>query len=95
MIVVTDGMTKWFVAVSLLVAGCGSDCDKLKKKMCEGQDEATCTAIKSYFDTSMAKGPDGEKMDSDAMELGCKMILDDKEAMKNLMESASERAKKK
>ena len=86
-------MLKWFATISLLVAGCGSDCDKLKKKLCSGQDEATCKAMKAWFDSELT-GPDGKALDKDAAELGCKMILDDSEALKAYLNQAKEKAGK-
>jgi hypothetical protein len=86
-------MTKWIVAIALF-SGCGSDCDKLTKKMCEGQDEATCTAIKAWWESELT-GPDGKKLSSDEAEVGCKMILDDAEVTKRAVERAREKAKKK
>jgi len=89
-------MTKSMIAiafVSFLGAGCGSDCDKLKKKLCEGQDDATCKAMKTWFDAQM-EGPDGKKLSSDEAEVGCKMIMSDDRAMKAYLENAIEKNKK-
>jgi hypothetical protein len=86
-------MTKWIVVSALFAFGCGSDCDKLKKKLCEGQDEATCTAMKKWFDDQM-EGPDGKKLSSDEAEVGCKMIMSDDRSMKAYVENAVEKNKK-
>lgn len=85
---------KWLLAIAL-VTGCGSDCDKLRKKLCEGQDDATCAAMKDEFDNKFLTGPDGKKLSGDEAEVGCKMILSDDEAVKRLVERSREKVKKK
>ena len=87
-------MTKWLLAISL-VAGCGSDCEKLRKKICEGADEASCKAMREEFDTKFLRGPNGEKMSGDEAEVGCKMILNDDVAVKRLVERSREKLKNK
>jgi murein endopeptidase len=86
-------MTKWLVLVAL-VTGCGNDCDKLEKKMCEGQDDATCTAMKKWFEDDFLTGPKKEKLSSDEASMGCKMILDDDKVAKTFIERAKEAASK-
>jgi hypothetical protein len=88
-------MTKWIAALALLTAGCSNECDDLKKKLCEGQDDATCKAMKEWFDSDFLKGPDGKKMSSDEASLGCKMIMADKEALTNAIEAAKRKIEKK
>lgn len=86
-------MLRALIAVAFLVAGCSNNCDDLKKKLCEGQDEASCTAMKKWFDAQM-EGPDGKQLSSDEAEVACKMIMNDDRSMKSYVENARAKNKK-
>jgi hypothetical protein len=91
-------LTKMIAALSLgsslTLAACGggSSCDSLAKKLCEGQDEATCKKTREWLDSEMT-GPHHEKLSSGEAAEVCKMILDDKEALGAYTKQASEKAK--
>ncbi|MGE5181881.1 MAG: hypothetical protein ACM31C_07455 [Acidobacteriota bacterium] len=83
-----------FIACSLL-AGCGgggSNCDKLAKKLCEGKDAATCAKVKTWLDGELT-GPDHKKLSESEASEGCKMILDDKDALAAYQKQAADKAK--
>ena len=82
------------VLVSALV-GCGNNkCEELKTKLCEGLDETTCKAIKDALDHELAKGPTGEKMSDGEKDLGCKMILENKEVLEAYRKATQAKAGK-
>ena len=83
------------LSLGLGLAACGgggNSCDTLAKKLCEGKDEATCKKTKAWLDSELT-GPNGEKLSSSEAAQGCKMILDDKDALEAYKAQAQEKVK--
>ena len=83
------------LGLGLGLAACGksaSSCDTLAKKLCEGKDDATCQKTKAWLDSELT-GPNGEKLSASEAAEGCKMILDDKDALEAYKTQASNKVK--
>ena len=84
-----------YLLISIALAACGSggsNCDKLASKLCEGKDAATCAKVKTWLDGELT-GPNHEKLSASEASEGCKMILDDKDALAAYQKQAAEKAK--
>jgi hypothetical protein len=81
-----------FLGLALGACGGGNSCDSLAKKLCAGKDDATCTKTRAWLDSELT-GPDGKKLsDSEASE-GCKLILDDHDALDAYTKQAADKVK--